>query len=176
MINSLSQEVDPENTAVAYFYCDYADHESLDASAVLGTIIQQLLVIRSSIEEVIALQIREAYGHGMRKPSPSELIKILEFIVLNHHHCVYIILDGMDEASPDAQEKLLSAFAKLSASCSTGLKLYFSTREISLISEHFPSCLSFDISRNRVAEDIEGYIKSSAQRRLHSLPVILSFP
>lgn len=176
MINALSQEMDCQHTAVAYFYCDYADHETLDASAILGTIIQQLLVVRSSIDEVTAVKIREAYGDGMRKPLPCDLTKILEGIIHNYHHCVYIILDGVDEANPDTQEKLFGSFAKLLISCGTLLRLYFSTREITLMSDHFPSCLSFDVSESRVAEDIDHYVKVSVQQRLHSLPVMLNHP
>lgn len=165
-----------QHTAVAYFYCDYADYETLDASTILGTIIQQLLVVRPSIEETIAVKIREAFGDGIRKPSAGDLTKILEFIILEYHQCVYIVLDGVDEASPDTQEMLLSSFAKLSTSCSTLLRLYFSTREIALRSTHFPSCLSFNVSENHVAEDIQHYIKASVQQRLHSLPVMFNHP
>ncbi|KAL9133172.1 MAG: hypothetical protein Q9175_005647 [Cornicularia normoerica] len=176
VINTLSQEMAGQHTAVAYFYCDYADYETLDASTILGTIIQQLLVVRLSIEETIAVKIREAFGDGIRKPSPGDLTKILEFIILEYHQCVYIVLDGVDEASPDTQEVLLSNFAKLSTSCSTLLRLYFSTREIALRSTHFPSCLSFNVSENHVAEDIHHYIKASVQQRLHSLPVMFNHP
>lgn len=82
----------------------------------------------------------------MQSPSLGDLIEILEFIILHYHHRVYIILNGVDEAGLTTQEKLLSSFAKLSTSCNTFLRFYFSTREITVISDHFPSCLSFDIS------------------------------
>lgn len=176
MINALSKEVDGQHNAVAYFYCDYADHETLNASAIIGTIIQQLMVIRPHIEETIAVKIRDAYGDGMRNPSPGDLIKVLELIILNHHQCVYIILDGVDEASPDTQEKLLNNFAKLSAPCGTLLRLFISSRETTLMSDYFPSCLSFKVSESIVAEDIENFIQASVQQRLHSLPVMLSHP
>ena len=176
MIDALSQEVDFRDNALAFFYCDYADYETFDPSTTLGTIIRQLLVVRANIEERIAVKIRAAYGNGIRKASPGDLFQLLEIIVQEHHHRVYIILDGVDEALPDTQEKLLSGFARLSASCGTLLKLYISTREITLISDYFPSYLSFDISESSAAEDIENYIQASVQQRLHNLPVILNHP
>lgn len=176
MIDALSQEVEFQQNAMAFFYCDYADYETLDASTILGTIIQQLLDIRPSIDERIAVKIREAYGDVVRKSSPADLFKLLESIVREHHHSVYIVLDGVDEATPDTQEKLLSGFSMLSASCGTLLKLYFSTRQVTLISDHFPSYLSFNISESSADEDIENYIKASVQQRLHSLPIMLNHP
>lgn len=175
MINALSQEVDGRHSALAYFYCEYADYETLDASVILGTIIQQLLIARDVIEDVIAAKIREAYGDGMRKPSPDDLIKILEYVIIEYQ-CVYIVLDGLDETSPDTQERLFANFAKLSESQRGLLRLYFSTRPITLMPYHFPSCLSFDVSENVVSEDIEHYIKASVQQRLHNLPVIDNYP
>ena len=176
MIDALSQEVDRPDTAVAYFYCEYADQETLDCSVILGTIIQQLLLDRPIIDEVIAAKIRKAYDDGLRKASPTDLVNCLERIILDCYHRVYIVLDGVDEASTDAQGKLFSHLVKLSASCSTLLRLYISTREIALIPHHFPSCLKFDASESRVSEDIELYIKSSVQERLHSLPVMVNYP
>ena len=176
MISFLSQEEDRQHNAVAYFYCDYADSETLDASVILGTIIQQLLVARSSIEEEIAAKIREAYSDGMRRASPHDLIMILEFIVLNYCHYVYIVLDGIDETSPDIQDILFGNLAKLSASCSPFLRLYLSTREITLVPHHFPSCLRFDVSESRSSEEIEYYVKESVRERLLSLPVMTTYP
>lgn len=175
VINALSQEVDGRHSALAYFYCDYADQETLDASVILGTIIQQLLIARPVMEDVIAAKIREAYGYGMRKPSSDDLIKILDCIILEYQ-CVYIVLDGVDEASPDTQERLFANFAKLSVIHPRLLRLFFSTRLITLMPYHFPSCLSFNISDNVVSEDIEHYIKASVQQRLHNLPVIDNYP
>lgn len=175
MINALSQEVDGRHSALAYFYCDYADQETLDASVIFGTIIQQLLIARPVMEDVIAAKIREAYGDGIRKPSSDDLIKVLDCIILEYQ-CVYIVLDGVDEASPDTQERLFANFAKLSVIHPRLLRLFFSTRLITLMPYHFPSCLSFNISDNVVSEDIEHYIKASVQQRLHNLPVIDNYP
>lgn len=176
MIESLSQEVDHQHSRLAYFYCDYADQETLDDSVILGTIIQQLLVSKNEIGDVKAAKIREAYTDGLRKASSTDLVKILELIILDDYHCVYIVVDGVDEASASTQEKLFSNLAKLSASCGTLLRLYISTREIFLMPHHFPSCLTFDISESRVSEDIEDYIKASVQQRLHSLPIVATYP
>ena len=176
VIEYLSHEVDRQHSVVAYFYCDYADSVTLDASVILGTITQQLLIGRQSIEEAIAAKIREAYGNGMRRASPDDLIKIMEFIIRNYYDYVYIILDGIDETGPDIQKTLFSGLAKLSSSCSTLLRLYISTREITLIPYYFPRCLRFDVSESRASEDIEFYIKASVQQRLHGLPVLSSYP
>lgn len=168
--------MDRQHSVVAYFYCDYADSETLDTSVILGTITQQLLIGRPSIEDAITAKIREAYGNGMRRASPDDLIKILEFIIHNSLDYVYIILDGIDETGPDVQQTLFRGLAKLSSSCSTLLRLYISTREITLIPHHFPWCLRFDVSESRGSEDIENYIKASVQQRLHGLPVLSSYP
>ena len=174
VINAFSQGLVGQDTVVAYFYCDYADHNTLEASVILGTIIQQFLAVKTCIEEVIAVKIRDTFDHGTGKPSPGDLSKILECIILEYHHRVYIIIDGLDEASLDTQENVLSNLAKLSTSCGTLLRLCISAREITLRSAYFSSCLSLDVSESRVAEDMEHYIKASVQQRLHSLPVMLA--
>ena len=110
----------------------------------------------------------------MRKPSPADLNLILEFIILNNYNRVYLILDGLDEASSETQEELLRNLAKLLASCGTSLRLYFSTRQTTLMSDSFPSCLSLDVLEGNVTGDIDHYVKASVQQRLHNLPVILS--
>ena len=176
MIDSLSQAVDRPDTAVAYFYCEYADQGTLDCSVIFGTLIQQLLLGRPVIDEVIAAKIRKAHDDGLRKASPADLVDCLERIILDFYNRVYIVLDGVDGASTDAQEKLFSNLAKLSVSCSTLLRLYISTREIALIPHHFPSCLNLDVSESCVSEDIELYIRSSVQERLYSLPVMIRYP
>lgn len=176
MIESLSQEVDRQNSDLAYFYYDFTDQETLDDSIILGTIIQQLLVSRQGLEDVVAAKILEAYTDSLRKASSTDLVEVLELIILDSYHCVYIVVDGVDEASASTQEKLFSNLAKLSASCGTLLRLYISTRETFLMPHHFPSCLTFDVSESRVSEDIEHYIESSVQQRLHNLPVISNYP
>ena len=159
---------------VAFFYCDYADQTTLEAFVILGTIIQQLLAVKTSIGEVIAVKIRDAFNHGISNPSPGDLSNILEYIILEYHRPVYIVIDGLDEASLETQEKVLSSLAKLSTKCGTLLRLCISARKVSLTSSYFPSCLSLDVSQGRVEEDMEHYIRGSVQQRLHSLPVILA--
>ena len=176
MINALSQGVAGQDTIVAYFYCDYADRDTLEASVILGTVIQQLLAVKSTIEEAIAVKIRDTFNHGISKPSPGELSRILECIILEYHHRVYIFIDGLDEAGLETQEKVLSNLARLSTSCGTLLRLYISARKISLRSAYFSSCLSLNVSESRVEEDMERYIKASVQIRLRSLPVMLTHP
>ena len=174
VIDALSQEVVGQDTAVTYFYCDYADHNTLEASAILGTIIQQLLAAKTNIEEVIAVKIRDTFNHGISKPLLGDLFKILECIILEYHRRVYIFIDGLDEASLETQENVLSNLAKLTTTRGTLLRLCISARKFNLRSAHFSSCLSLDVSGNHVKEDMEHYIKGSVQQRLHSLPVMLT--
>ena len=176
MINALSQGLVGQDTVVTFFYCDYADQNTLEASVILGTIIQQSLVGKPSIEEGIAVKIRDTFNHGISKPSLDDLSNILECTILEYHRRVYIFIDGLDEASLETQEIVLSSLAKLSAKCGTLLRLCISARKISLISAYFSSCLSLDVSESRVEEDMEHYIIGSVQQRLHSLPVMLTHP
>ena len=176
MIDALSQGVVGQDTAITYFYCDYADHNTLEASIILGTIIQQLLAVKPSIDEEIAVKIRDIFDHGFSKPSVGALSEILESLILKYHQRVYILIDGLDEASLETQRRVLSNLAKLSTSCGTHLRLCISTREIIPRSADFASCLSLNVSENRVTEDIEHYIKASVQQRLHSLPIMLAHP
>ena len=174
MINALSQGLVGQDTDVTFFYCDYADHNTLEASVILGTIIQQLLAVKTSIEEAIAVKIRDTFNHGISKPSLGDLSNILECIILEYHRRVYIFIDGLDEASLETQEKVLSSLEKLSTKCGTLLRLCISARKIILRSAYFSSCLSLDVSESRVEEDMEHYIRGSVQQRLHNLPVMLT--
>lgn len=124
--------------------------------------------------EAIAVKIRDTFNHSISKPSPGELSKILECIILEYNHRVYIFIDGLDEAGLETQEKVLSNLTRLSTLCGTLLRLCISAREISLRSAYFSSCLSIDVSETRVEEDMKYYIKASVYTRLRSLPVMLT--
>jgi len=90
-----------ERSAIAYCYCDHADGKTLEAPSIIGTLIQQLLIVKSTIDEIAASMIRKMYHQGLGHPPFDKLIDLLCHII-GGYDLVYIVIDGLDEAETDS--------------------------------------------------------------------------
>ena len=52
MIDSLCNQVEEKDLAVAWLYCDFLAHQEQSATAMLGAILKQLVGIREMPEDV----------------------------------------------------------------------------------------------------------------------------
>lgn len=90
----------PTTNPVAYFYCSYDDIETLPPSAILATILKQLVATRPSIPRALTAAFNLHQSKG--SPSTKHALKDIETYlsdVLNSPglETVYILLDGLDE-------------------------------------------------------------------------------
>lgn len=175
VIESLSREVDSQSSAIAYFYCDYADSKILELPLIIGTLVQQLLILKPTISDVTASQIRNIYCDGILQAASENLTQLL-CSVIDDYELVYLVLDGADETSPDTQHDILSMVRKLTIFAGTNVKVFFSSRDSVRISNAFKGYPDLSASESCNALDIKTYIQASVRDRLAHHSVIRSNP
>lgn len=175
MIDSLTQEVDNQTSALAYFYCDYADSETLDLMLIVGTIILQLLIVKPTLPEPIALDIRDIFGDGLRRPTPDRLITLLCNVAMEYTN-VFVFLDGIDEVDLDTQGAISSLVRKLIAIGETLTKVFVSSRESSCIAEAMGCYPRIRMSEDCIRQDVEAYILASVNKKLSTHSVLQDNP
>ena len=175
MIDALCENAIQERSAIAYCYCDYADPNTLEASSVIGTIIQQLLIDRVMTDEVAAVTLRRVYGQGLRHPPCSELVELLCH-ALHEHNSVYIILDGFDETNTENQEEIFDMLREILALQGVVVKIYFSGRENARFLDAFADHLHLHITENASAHDLNACIEYFVRESLAKHPVVVKQP
>ena len=172
---TLSREVNHDRSIIAYFYCDYGNNATLDLGALVGTIIQQLLIVKKTIPDPIAVTIREIYDDGLRQPQLHKLTELL-FSIMREYELVYIVLDGIDEASEDTQKGILDLINQLITTASITVKVFLSSRENPQISKSLGYSPVLHISEKYTAQDIGAYIRNSVTDKLANHSVIRDNP
>lgn len=175
VVEALAQEVGNDSSGIAYFFCEYDEDNTLDPLAIIGTIIQQLLILQRRIPEPIATAIRDLYGHGIRKPTTEKLIALL-CSVMEQYTYVYVVIDAVDEAGPDTQDEILNLVKVLTSVDTTAAKVFFSSRESSSISEALRTWPRVNVSEGRTAKDVDAYIRASITKRLTGLEIMQNIP
>lgn len=171
MIETLSSDVDRDQSAIAYFYCDYADSITLDVNSIIGAIIQQLLIANPIIFDSVSSDIQEAYRVGMRYPSPDRLVELL-CTVIDAYTLVYIVLDGIDETSSDTQASIVGLVKTITAIDTTIVKVFVSSRWGSLLCEELSLYPEVTVSENDTVHDVNAYIKALVAEKLAKHSVI----
>lgn len=90
----------PTTDPVTYFYCNYDDIETLPPSAILATILKQLVATRSSIPRALtaAFTLHQSKGSPSTKHALREIEAYLSDVLNSPGlETVYILLDGLDE-------------------------------------------------------------------------------
>lgn len=90
----------PTTDPVAYFYCNYDDIETLPPSAILATILKQLVATRSSVPRALtaAFTLHQSKGSPSTKHPLKEIEAYLSDVLNSPElETVYILLDGLDE-------------------------------------------------------------------------------
>ena len=166
---TLKLETNSSTSVLAYYYCDHADYDTLEASNILGTIAQQLLITRNELPESIVAALRDVCGNGIKSPSPEILLTLL-VLILNLWDIVYILIDGLDECSRDVQADILPILNTLLRSDSALVKIYLSSRDIDAVRSS--PWREIRMSEASLSADIASFIKDVVTDRLQHHPVI----
>ena len=151
---------------VVYFYCDYADHRTLDTCNILGTILLQLLRTKPIPEPIMAM-IRRSYEDGLRTPETKELIAMMcAAVELFSRIC--IIIDGLDECKKNVWQDVLVLIKDLIQKQTPCVKVFVSCREEDQILQGFSRSSHIQISTEVVSRDIIAFIQGTVRSRLDS--------
>ena len=106
MIDTLCNQAVEENTGVACFYFDFATQEEQSLTAVLGSVLKQVVGGLEGVPERIVKAFRDqGKVIGGKRLSLSEIVEFLQEI--SSTRCTFICIDALDECPPGHRVKLL---------------------------------------------------------------------
>ena len=105
IIDSLYNQAREKDLAVAWLYCDYLAHQKQSATAMLGSILKQLVIIGGMPEDV-RQTFRERFSdRGLRLHDIVGMLKTTIALFPS----VYICIDALDECTPESRQELLGS-------------------------------------------------------------------
>jgi len=105
MIDSLCDQAGERDLAVAWLYCDYLAHQGQSATAMLGSILKQLVSIGEMPEDVRQAFRKRFSSRGLRS---SDVVRMLKTAIALFPS-VYIFVDALDECTPESRQELLGS-------------------------------------------------------------------
>lgn len=182
-------EIHGSNTTsfpVAYFYCNFDDHKTLQPANVLATLLKQIVATRPSMPEAITAAFKMQQLHGMVSGKHSfEDVKsyFSEVLKSTEIRTAFLLLDGVDECpstpkgqgrSLDSRGQLLNALVELTALQlgNSRIKVLVSSRldsDIQFILKPFPDIA---VEQSDTRDDITEYVGSQLTRYIQEgMPV-----
>ena len=112
VIDTLCDQAEEQNFAVACFYFDFAAQKEQSSTSVLGTLLKQVVGGLSEMPEEVA----RAYKNqgkviGGRGPRPADVVRILQ--TTSSKKRTFICIDALDECVAGHQIKLLSSLNEI---------------------------------------------------------------
>jgi len=164
VINFLLSNTADQNSGVSYIYCDYQEAESLKASAIIGTLVRQLLSRRMDIPIDIENRMEEIVD---RHPDCEDMLGLL-VIMAKKFSTLYIVIDGIDECDPEQRAEVLTAFTELLNLGQPVVKIFTSSRMTEDI-QH--ACENYGLIRfteQTIAPDISRVVRETVRSKLNS--------
>ncbi|KAH7346263.1 hypothetical protein BKA65DRAFT_273834 [Rhexocercosporidium sp. MPI-PUGE-AT-0058] len=153
-----------ETEALAFFYCDYKDNSTQNASAILGSLAKQLIMRHEDCFDDLKAFYDDHIcpDQSIRTPSPQDLCQLI-VKVSAHFDTVMIVVDGLDEILHGRAEvsKLLAALN----GASEFIKTILSSRPEVDIGHVLTDYHTISIAAQ--SSDIRLYIASEIEQRIH---------
>jgi hypothetical protein len=178
---SIAEELAPvlsePHFALCYYYCDYSDVNSLDASTVIGTLIRQLLE-KTNIPEDLEAHILSSYDDITTSLPLHDLLDIFEKALKLFSTCL-IVVDGIDELPRESQFTIVGALKSIMSIDKTLIKTLVSSRsEENDIRRALrgPNFYSIEISPANISNDIRLFINDEVDNRIKEGRLVLGNP
>ncbi|KAK0726550.1 ankyrin repeat-containing domain protein [Apiosordaria backusii] len=176
IINYLQEEVQSQDTGLAYFYCDYKDSQKQDPSKLLSTILAMLAKQNSGVFENIQDFFLEQFKMGPTFTADfDELLAEFSTFIGSHFKTVIIVVDALDETSPSGWESLTDAFRTLHEQCAS-LKLLVTSRNELPIARGFHGLPATSIQQSDVADDIQNFVEAEVEAKVKQRKLKLRDP
>ncbi|KAH0561960.1 hypothetical protein GP486_003332 [Trichoglossum hirsutum] len=163
-IDELHSEANADTTAIIYYYCDYSDPKTLNASSIIGTLIQQLLLLKGLTDE-IEIRIEQAYVLGLKEPLGEDLFAILDLAVKIFSKA-FIVVDGLDECPAEDQATILSLVNHLTQSEDPLIRILIFSREESRIALALSAFPCLHITAPSVHADVTAFVEKAVAARI----------
>jgi len=126
VIDTLCKHSGKERAAVACFYIDFAAREEQSPTAILGSVLKQVVGGLDEIPERIIKAFRDRKKViGGQRLALSEIVEFLQDI--SSSQCTFICIDALDECPPGYRMKLLDSLNQILQK-SSGARIFLTGR------------------------------------------------
>ena len=105
MIDSLCDQAEEKDLAVAWLYCDFLAHQEQSATAMLGAILRQLASVGEMPENIRQMFRKRFSDRGLRLPDMVGMLKAAISLLPP----VYMCIDALDESTPKSRQEVLES-------------------------------------------------------------------
>jgi hypothetical protein len=99
IIQDIQEMRKSRSASLAFFYCDYSDHQKKELCGLVSSLLVQLCHQSDSYFDILFNFYLE-HGGGSRQPGDYDLVKCLkEILKLHGQPPIYLIIDALDECS-----------------------------------------------------------------------------
>ena len=151
-------------SCVIYYYCDYADHRSLQLDCILGSLLKQLYLNRQ-IPEIIESQLFQLYAARSRSTPETALVNIFcaSVAILSD---MYLIFDGLDDCDKAVWRTMLKVFNQLAAVRPTNVKVFITCVEEGSVVHSLNGFTHIQLSPSVTSTDIKAFVESSVRQKI----------
>jgi hypothetical protein len=172
--DALTPSYNGTEACLCFYYCDYSDAATLSLETLIGTLLRQMLS-KSDIPAAIEGQITAICDNGITPP----LHALLDMFrcTLQTYSSVFLVIDGIDELSREAQSALLAVINESLNMEKVMIKVYTACRsEENDIRRAFsgPRYSGIEISPSHLATDIKAFIMDQVDEHLKSGRLVVS--
>ena len=167
--------------AVAYFYCDYAQSDTLVSTAILRSFMKQLIthygILRKPLPQCVDENLEQADRLGWNYFSPEELSSILQDLLCSLSD-TFLILDGLDECDLKERKdilKFVTNFVKR-PDPKRIYKFLVASREEVNMSRWIPNCFHISINDKNIHSDICSFVDRTVDSRLEDGSLVAAPP
>jgi Cdc6-like AAA superfamily ATPase len=160
--------------ALAYHYCNYANHDTLQPAAIIGALAQQLLE-----KAPIPPDIEKILQGALNSNSPLTFPEAEEILIsaIGAFSRVFILLDGVDELDSNAQQNIVLNILALAKLQPTTTKVLVMCRQeewrIRNTLSAFPNLV---ISSSLNSGDIAKYVEETIEEKIQSKELAIGDP
>ena len=169
LANAIAHQV-----AIVYYYCDYADHRSLQTHRILGTVLKQLIP-ENEIPSEMEAKILRAYKDGTWIPETSELVDLV-CSLMQMWPVVYIVLDGLDECEKSPRQDILSFLERLGTLANAIVHVFVSCRDEDQLLRSLKAYSRIQLTSAALETDIKSFVEGSVRARIASRQLTIRNP
>ena len=148
---------------IIYFFCDYADTDSVESATIIASLIKQILTafpMTTAIEHILS----QNTLLGDWKKRKNDLCALLKDALAIPEE-TYIVIDGLDECSKKELTFLASNLQDLVSTSKGNVKLFLSSREMHDLSQEFSCLTRLSLHHNLISTDIGKFIDSTVKKK-----------
>jgi hypothetical protein len=148
---------------IIYFFCDYADTDSVESATIIASLIKQILTVfpmTTAIEYILSQNILL----GDWKKKENDLWALLQDALAIPEE-TYIVIDGLDECAQGELTFLASNLQDLVSTSRRSVKLFLSSREMLDQPHQFSRLTRLSLHLSLISTDIGKFIDSTVKKK-----------